>query len=85
MLAGIREILVITTPEFRDQFRRLLGTGRQWGMEFDYAAPPEAKGPADAFIVGREFIGQDRCALVLGDNIFYGHGLPERLQRAAER
>ncbi len=85
MLAGIRDILVITTPEDQGQFRRLLGDGAQWGLRLDYAAQPRPEGLAQAFIIGREFVGDDRVALVLGDNIFYGHGLPELLRRAAAR
>ncbi len=85
MLAGIRKILVITTPEDSDQYRRLLGDGRQWGTAIDYAVQPTPDGVAQAFLIGRDFIGQEACALVLGDNIFYGHGLVELLQAAAAR
>ena len=83
MLAGICEILVISTPEALPIFERLLGDGKAWGMEFSYAAQASPRGLADAFIVGRDFIGDDRVALILGDNIFYGHGLPAQLRAAA--
>jgi glucose-1-phosphate thymidylyltransferase len=85
MLAGIRSILVITTPRDQGQFQALLGDGGQWGLELRYAVQEEPRGLADAFIVGRRFIEGERCALVLGDNIFYGHGLAEELRRAAGR
>lgn len=85
MLAGIREILVITTPQDQDQFQRLLGDGSQYGLRLSYAAQPSPDGLAQAFIIGREFVGKDNVALVLGDNIFYGHGLPEDLRRASQR
>jgi glucose-1-phosphate thymidylyltransferase len=85
MLAGIRDILVITTPDDRAQFERLLGDGRQWGIRLSYAAQPKPEGLAQAFLIGATFIGTDRVALVLGDNIFFGHGLSEILQRAAAR
>ncbi len=85
MMAGIRDILIITTPEDQAQYRKLLGDGRQWGIGFSYAAQPEPGGLAQAFLIGRDFIGDDACALVLGDNIFYGHGLPEMLRRAGAR
>jgi glucose-1-phosphate thymidylyltransferase len=83
MLAGVRSILVITTPRDRAQFEALLGDGGQWGLELRYAVQEEPRGLADAFIVGRRFIEGERCALVLGDNIFYGHGLAEELRRVA--
>jgi glucose-1-phosphate thymidylyltransferase len=85
MMAGIRDILIITTPEDQAQYRKLLGDGRQWGIGFSYAAQPEPGGLAQAFLIGRDFIGDDACALVLGDNIFYGHGLQEMLRRAGAR
>ncbi len=84
MLAGIREILLITTPEDQSMFQRLLGDGRQWGLDFSYAIQTEPRGLADAFLVGRAFIDGDPVALILGDNIFYGHGLPDVLRKAAE-
>jgi glucose-1-phosphate thymidylyltransferase len=83
MLAGIREILVITTPADRSRFEALLGDGAQWGIAVSYAEQPRPEGLAQAFVIGREFIGDGSVALVLGDNLFYGHGLPELLQDAA--
>ncbi|MCK5274801.1 MAG: glucose-1-phosphate thymidylyltransferase RfbA, partial [Alphaproteobacteria bacterium] len=85
MLAGIREVLIITTPEDRTAFERLLGDGRQWGMEISYAVQPKPEGLAQAFIIGEAFIGEDPVCLVLGDNIFYGQGLAKRLQATAQR
>ena len=84
MLAGIREILVITTPEDSEQYKRLLGDGSKLGMSFHYATQSVPRGLADAFLVGKEFIGDDKVCLILGDNIFFGHGLPQVLRSAAE-
>lgn len=83
MLAGIRDILVITTPHEQDGFIRLLGDGSQFGLSIHYAVQPNPEGIAQAFLLGGDFIGADRVALVLGDNIFYGHGLPNYLRDAA--
>ena len=85
MLAGIREILVITTPQDQEAFRRLLEDGRHLGLSIDYAVQPRPEGLAQAFVIGRAFVGNDSVALALGDNIFYGHGFPEFLRRAAAR
>jgi glucose-1-phosphate thymidylyltransferase len=85
MLAGIRDILIISAPQDRPLFERLLGDGREIGLRFSYAVQESPRGLADAFIVGRDFIGKDPVALVLGDNIFYGHGLPEMLAKAKGR
>lgn len=84
MLAGIRDILVITTPADQVLFKSLLGDGTQWGLQLDYAVQAKPGGLAEAFIIGRDFVGKDTCCLVLGDNIFYGDGLEARLVRAAE-
>lgn len=83
MLAGIRDILIITTPEDAVQYQRLLKDGTQWGLHFSFAIQEQPKGLADAFIVGEEFIQDQSVALILGDNIFYGHGMPQILQSAA--
>ena len=85
MLAGIRDILVITTPEDQAVFRKLLGDGQQWGLNLCYAVQDEPKGLAEAFLIGRDFIGDDHCALVLGDNIFFGQSIRDDLRRAADR
>ena len=85
MLAGIREILIITTPEDQSSFKRLLGDGSDFGVEFTYAVQPKPEGLAQAFIIGKEFIGKDSVALVLGDNIFYGAHLSRLVRAAAAR
>jgi len=83
MLADIRDILIITTPEDQQNFKRLLGDGEQWGLKLSYAVQPKPEGLAQAFLIGEEFISGEQCALILGDNLFYGHGLPEMLTEAA--
>ncbi len=85
MLAGIRDILVISTPQDTPRFRELLGDGGQWGVHLSYAVQPRPEGIAQAFLIGREFIGRDSVALVLGDNIFFGHDLATLIQRAKAR
>jgi glucose-1-phosphate thymidylyltransferase len=85
MLAGIRDILVITTPGDAAAFRSLLGDGAQWGLSFTFAVQPKPEGLAQAFLIGRDFIGREPCALVLGDNIFFGHDLESKLERAMRR
>jgi glucose-1-phosphate thymidylyltransferase len=85
MLAGIRDILLISTPQDTPRFRELLGDGAQWGLRLSYAVQAKPEGIAQAFLLGREFVGTERVALVLGDNIFYGHDLTELLKRAASR
>jgi len=84
MLAGIREILVITTPEDSSAFKRLLGDGSEWGIDLQYAVQPRPEGLAQAFIIGESFIGNDDVCLILGDNIFYGHGLRPRLEKETQ-
>jgi glucose-1-phosphate thymidylyltransferase len=85
MLAGVREILLVSTPQDTPRFAQLLGNGRQWGIDISYAVQQAPEGLAQAFIIGREFVGDSPCALVLGDNIFYGHDFSHLLQRAAEK
>jgi glucose-1-phosphate thymidylyltransferase len=84
MLAGIRDVLIITTPQDRDLFARLLGDGSKWGMNISYAVQPSPDGLAQAFIIGKDFIGNDPVSLILGDNIFFGYGITDRLQRASK-
>src|ERR1700743_1246059 len=82
MIAGIREVLIISTPEDTPRFESMLGDGSKWGMDIRYAVQPSPDGLAQAFLIGREFFGKDPSALILGDNIFYGHDLAKQLERA---
>jgi glucose-1-phosphate thymidylyltransferase len=83
MLAGVRDILVISTPDDLPLFKHLLGSGQQWGIQFSYSEQAEPRGLADAFIVGADFVGENPACLILGDNIFFGHGLPDQMRAAA--
>jgi glucose-1-phosphate thymidylyltransferase len=85
LFAGIRDVLIITTPHDSPAFERLLGDGSQWGISISYAVQPSPDGLAQAFIIGKEFIGNDPVALALGDNLFFGHGFPELIKKAAHR
>ncbi len=85
MLAGIRDILIITTPEDNESFKRLLGDGSDYGINLEYAVQPSPDGLAQAFLIGEDFIGNDNCCLVLGDNIFYGQHFTAALKNAAQR
>ena len=85
MLAGIREVLIISTPQDLENYRRLLGDGQQWGMSFSYREQPRPEGLAQAYIIGADFIGNSNSALILGDNLYFGHGFAELLARSAAR